>query len=115
MKKSKKAQMHRDPNEVIFIGLPQKAFSVGVEPHNRSSSLVSGKATQSLESLKSEWKIINDQIQKLLESTTTESKGFALEELTFSLGISAEGSIGFIVGGKLSGEASIELTFKRKS
>ncbi len=62
--------------------------------------------------MKESWLKINQQAKALLESGQGSApKGFSLEKISFSFGLSGKGSFGFVSAGA---NASISMTFNRK-
>ena len=114
---SKKTKPKVDLDRVVLVtparGTASGGSTPGIEPHSRT---VEKALTRSLQDLKQEWSVVNQQVIVLLEDTdkSTTKSGFALDEVSFALGISAKGHIGFLAGVEAGGEASITLKFTRR-
>lgn len=100
----------RSVDSVVLIGR-EPLDSLGIE----GGKGLEASATKPLKVLEKEWNIVTQQVGALLDKTDAvqSKRGFALEEVTFELGINASGQIGFIVGAEVGGHASITLTFRK--
>jgi hypothetical protein len=112
-KKSGSKSAKRDLNDVVFITSVKGAAVGTIEAHSKSAG---SAVTKPLEQLKEDWTVINQQVVVLLNQTaeTSSQTGYTLDEVSFALGISGKGHIGFLAGIEAGGEASITLTFKKK-
>ena len=69
---------------------------------------------RSLDSLRKEWTIVNEQVMAMIDGTVAQTKpnAFGLEEVSVGLAFTATGKLAFIA--EAGAEASITLTFKRR-
>jgi hypothetical protein len=67
---------------------------------------------RSIKDVKSDWEKISKQVSEMIASTVTKApEGFSLDEVTISLGFSAQGKLVFIAEAGV--EASVEIKFRR--
>jgi len=67
---------------------------------------------RSIKDVKTDWEKVSKQVAEMISSTVTQApKGFSLDEVTISLGFSAQGKLVFIAEAGV--EASVEIKFKR--
>lgn len=77
------------------------------------------KVRRSVEQMGKDFGLVLAQLSEIIksaESSTAEfAKDYHLEEITVGLAFDANGKISFIAGAEAGVEASVEVTFKRKS
>jgi hypothetical protein len=107
-----KKKLKRSISQVLLVGPTYPTAPGTFVAHAKTGDVV---ITKSLEALKNDWTIINQQVVVLIDETEkkTTKTGFQLDEISFGLAINGKGHIGFFAGVEAGGEASITLTFKR--
>src|SRR5881396_1991813 len=67
---------------------------------------------RSIKDVKTDWEKVSKQVAEMISSTVMQApQGFSLDEVTISLGFSAQGKLVFIAEAGV--EASVEIKFKR--
>lgn len=102
----------RDPDYLVFLTDPQAPLAVGdVEQHGVGDA-ISKLVGRKKEDVKADWEQVVAQMEYLLEKVSGVTSSYALEEVTFELGFSASGKVGFIAEAGIEG--SVSATFKRR-
>lgn len=110
----------QNPDVILFVGdQPEPAIrgltlnvveGVGDPVLGKWAGSVFGRAK---EEVRKDWEKVLSQMHFLLQGASEAAKGYELTELTFNLGFSGEGSLGFIA--KAGATAGISVKFTRKS
>jgi hypothetical protein len=80
-----------------------------VEEH---AGVVSGYIDRTIEQLQEDWRKISTQVQGMLEPLAYAQGNFRVDEVEFSLGLSAEAGLHFVAKGGV--DTGIKVTWKRK-
>lgn len=99
-----------DPNMIVFAG--ERELPVGAFEQHGLGDYFGNLFGRTKEDVKADWERVIDQIRFLLDGVSEATKDYALEEITFELGFSAEGQIVFVA--KAGVTTTISATFKRK-
>jgi hypothetical protein len=107
--RGKKAVDWSDPEIMLFAG--DEALPVGAIRQDSLSEIVGSIFGKKKEDVEAEWQKIIQQISSLINTAMPTIKNFALDEVTFQLGFSAEGHIVFVA--KAGVKTTISAKFKR--
>jgi len=100
-----------DPDYIVFGGEATLLPGASVE-HGMVGDRFRGLFARSKEEVKADWQQVVGQIRDILDKLPTDQPGFAMEEITFELGFSAEGKVLLIAQAGIS--ATVSVTFKRR-
>jgi hypothetical protein len=99
-----------DPDYIVFAGetplVPGASAEHGLGDHFK------GLFPRSKEQVKADWQQVVGQIRDILDKLPVDQPGFAMEEITFELGFSAQGKVVLIAEAGIT--ATVSVTFKRR-
>ena len=95
---------------MLFAG--DEGLPVGAIRQDSLSKIVGSIFGKKTEDVEAEWQKIIGQISALINTEMPSIKNFALDEITFQLGFSAEGHIVFVAKAGIT--TTISAKFKRK-
>lgn len=99
------------PEIVLFAG--DSPLAVGQSEQHGLKEFAGSVFGRSRETVQAEWNQVVDQARSFVAAAAAEAGDYALDEVTFELGFSAEGRVAFIAKGGV--DATISMTFKRRT
>jgi len=99
-----------DPDYIVFGG--EVRLPPGASDEHGMPRAFRGLIPRSKEKVKADWQQVVGQIRDILDKLPTDQPGFAMEEITFELGFSAEGKVVLIAQAGIT--ATVSVTFKRR-
>jgi hypothetical protein len=99
-----------NPNIVVFF-VGEKPLGPG--EFRGHAGTMSNFVLEKIENLRNDWRKIATQVEQMLEPASQRQGAFAIDEVEFALGFSAEGGLHFVAKAGL--EAGIKVIWKRTS
>jgi hypothetical protein len=108
--KKQGATRFSDPDIIVFYG--DESLPEGSVERHGLSALSSSLFGKKKEDVQADWEKVLGQMKFLVDKAASYAGDFALDEITFQLGFSAEGSFVFVA--KAGVQATVSAKFKRK-
>jgi hypothetical protein len=110
-KKTARPTWLTDPNVIVFAG--ERELRVGVVEEHGFADAFTDLFPLPKEEVRADWARIVGQIRFLLDGVSAATKDFALDEITFQLGFSAEGKIVFVAKAGITTTIGAKFTHKK--